>query len=39
VERHVWVSQKADYYDLADDLPRHDERFSRADNEHCWILL
>ena len=35
VERHVWVSQKTDYYDLTDDLPRHDERFSRANNENC----
>ena len=29
--RHVWVSQKGDYYDIADDLPQHDERFVRAD--------
>lgn len=35
MERHVWVSQKTDYYDLTDDLPRHDERFARSDNEHC----
>jgi len=34
VERHVWISQKADYYELTDDLPRHDERYSRANNEH-----
>jgi hypothetical protein len=34
-ERDVWVSQKGDYYDLNDDLPRNEERFSRADNEHC----
>ena len=31
-ERHVWVSQKTDYYTLTDGLPCHDERFARADN-------
>ena len=31
-ERHVWVSQKADYYTLSDDLPRHLQRFARAEN-------
>jgi hypothetical protein len=30
-ERHVWVSQKTDYYDLTDGLPCHDERFARSD--------
>ena len=32
-ERHVWVSQKTDYYTLSDDLPAHAQRFARADNE------
>jgi hypothetical protein len=31
IERHVWVSQKGDYYTITDTLPRHDERFARAD--------
>lgn len=31
-ERHVWLSQKADYYELTDGLPRHDARFARSDN-------
>ena len=30
-ERHVWLSQKTDDYDLADGLPCHEERFARAD--------
>jgi hypothetical protein len=30
-ERHVWVSQKSDYYEISDGLPRHDERFARAE--------
>ena len=34
-ERHVWVCQKADYYTLNDDLPRHPQRFARADNPLC----
>ena len=29
--KHVWVSQKGDYYDIKDDLTQHDERFARAD--------
>ena len=28
---HVWISQKGDYYDIADDLIQHDKRFARAD--------
>ncbi|MFZ7126191.1 MAG: GFA family protein [Desulfobacterales bacterium] len=32
-ERHVWVSQKTDYYVLTDGIPQHDERFARADYE------
>ncbi len=35
IVRHVWLSQKTDYYELSDDLPRHDERYSRANNENC----
>ncbi len=31
-ERHVWLSQKTDYYTITDGLPCHDERFARADN-------
>jgi len=31
-ERHVWLSQKADYYAISDRLPRHEERFTRADS-------
>jgi len=27
--RHVWVSQKPDYYPIEDDLPQHDEGYSR----------
>jgi hypothetical protein len=30
-ERHVWLSQKTDYYELTDGLPHHDERFGRSD--------
>jgi hypothetical protein len=26
---HVWVSQKADYYKIDDDLPQHKERYDR----------
>ncbi len=26
--RHVWVSQKADYYTIIDELPQHEERFA-----------
>jgi hypothetical protein len=33
-ERHVWLSQKPDYYTLTDDLPQHAERYGRPDNEH-----
>ena len=29
-ERHIWLSQKGDYYSLSDELPRHAERFSRG---------
>ncbi len=29
--RHVWVSQKGDYYTIADGLTQYDERFARAD--------
>jgi hypothetical protein len=29
--RHVWLDQKGDYYEITDDLPRHEGRFSRAD--------
>jgi hypothetical protein len=32
-ERHVWLSQKTDYYTLTDDLPQHAERFERSNNE------
>ena len=28
--RHVWVSQKTDYYKISDDLPRHEESFARG---------
>jgi len=31
-ERHVWLSQKTDYYAITDGLPRHEERFARADS-------
>lgn len=31
-ERHVWLSQKTDYYAISDQLPRHEERFTRADS-------
>ena len=31
-ERHVWLSQKTDYYAISDRLPRHEERFTRADS-------
>ncbi|MGW8186500.1 MAG: GFA family protein [Desulfobacterales bacterium] len=31
-ERHVWLSQKADYYSLTDGLPCHDQGFGRADS-------
>jgi hypothetical protein len=27
--RHVWVSQKGDYYTITDDFPQHDEGFDR----------
>ena len=30
---HVWVSQKADYYIICDELPQHEERFARAGEE------
>jgi len=30
-ERHVWLSQKTDYYTITDDLPCHEERLARAD--------
>jgi len=33
--RHVWVSQKADYYEIDDDLPRHRERYDR-NRESTW---
>ena len=29
-ERHVYVSQKTDYYRITDELPCHDGRFARA---------
>jgi hypothetical protein len=29
-ERHVWLSQKSDYYTLTDGLPRHAARFVRS---------
>jgi hypothetical protein len=29
---HVWVSQKTDYYTIADGLPCHEGRFARADS-------
>ena len=32
--RHVWVDQKSDYYDIADNLPRHPERYARAEGEN-----
>ncbi len=32
--RHVWVGQKGDYYEIIDSLPRHEEKFARADGEH-----
>lgn len=28
--RHVWVSQKGDYYRITDELVQHEERFARA---------
>ncbi len=28
---HVWTSQMGDYYEIADTLIQHDERFARAD--------
>jgi hypothetical protein len=33
-ERHVWLSQKPDYYALTDNLPQHAERYDRSNNEH-----
>ncbi|MGA7875804.1 MAG: GFA family protein [Desulfoferrobacter sp.] len=32
--RHVWVDQKGDYYEISDDLPRHNGRFARPDGEN-----
>jgi hypothetical protein len=32
-ERHVWLTQKSDYYTVSDGLPQHAERFARADKE------
>lgn len=31
--RHVWISQKGDYYTISDELPQHEQRFARADGE------
>jgi hypothetical protein len=31
-ERHVWLSQKSDYYTITDGLPCHEERFARGDS-------
>lgn len=31
--RHVWVSQKGDYYSISDELMQHEERFARADTQ------
>ena len=31
--RHVWTSQKSDYYTICDDLPQHKGKFARADGE------
>ncbi len=31
-ERHVYVSQKTDYYSIADGLPCHEGRFARAES-------
>ncbi|MGD9124317.1 MAG: GFA family protein [Desulfarculaceae bacterium] len=28
-ERHVWVSQAGDYYQISDGLPQHSERYAR----------
>ena len=33
-ERHVWLSQKTDYYTITDELPCHEERFIRADSRN-----
>jgi hypothetical protein len=30
-ERHVWLSQKSDYYGITDELIQHKEGFARAD--------
>lgn len=35
-ERHVWLSQKTDYYELTDGLPCHDKRYARADQEKVY---
>jgi hypothetical protein len=32
--RHVWVSQKGDYYEITDNLPQHEEKFARADGKN-----
>lgn len=29
-QRHVWISQKTDYYTISDGLPCHDGRFART---------
>ena len=28
---HVWVSQKGDYYEIRDDLPRYAERWEKSE--------
>ena len=32
--RHVWVSQKGDYYEITDGLPQDGEKYARADGEN-----
>jgi hypothetical protein len=32
--RHVWVSQKGDYYTITDDFPQHEEGFDRENEEN-----
>jgi hypothetical protein len=31
-ERHVWLSQKTDYYTITDGLPCHEARFARTES-------
>lgn len=31
---HVWVDQKGDYYEITDDLPQHEGKFTRPEEEN-----